>query len=49
MPADPEAREKILQKLLDLQSVLPPREETQRRAKTYFAGCQWLYVPLLCH
>jgi len=42
MPAEPEAREKILHKLLDLHSVLPPREETQRRAKHYFASCQWL-------
>jgi hypothetical protein len=42
MPADPEARGKILQKLLDLHSVLPPREETQQRAKNYFGSCQWL-------
>jgi len=42
MPAEPEAREKILHKLLELHSVLPPREETKRRAKRYFASCQWL-------
>jgi hypothetical protein len=44
MPPKPEAREKILQKLLELHSILPPREETKIRASRYFNSCQWLYV-----
>jgi hypothetical protein len=42
MPADNDAKQSIIDKLQRLQRVLPPREETKKRAAKFFDGCQWL-------